>query len=87
LGEWRHDSSSPNPKHIDVYLTWGEPPQQVAQKIAEVRKLVAEQGRTLRFGIRLHVIVRKTESAAWDVANELIKYVDENAIAKAIQQK
>ncbi|MEH2269432.1 MAG: FMNH2-dependent alkanesulfonate monooxygenase [Nostoc sp.] len=70
-------------RHIDVYLTWGEPPQQVAQKIAEVRKLAAEQGRTVSFGIRLHVIVRETESAAWDAANELIKYVDEDAIAKA----
>lgn len=29
------------------------------------------------------VIVRETESAAWDAANELIKYVDEDAIAKA----
>ena len=70
-------------KHIDVYLTWGEPPQQVAQKIAQVRQLAAELGRTVRFGIRLHVIVRETESAAWDAANELIKYVDEDAIAKA----
>jgi alkanesulfonate monooxygenase len=70
-------------KHIDVYLTWGEPPEQVGQKIAEVRRLAAEQGRTVRFGIRLHVIVRETESAAWDAANELIKYVDEEAIATA----
>lgn len=70
-------------KHIDVYLTWGEPPQQVAEKIAAVRKLAAEQGRTLRFGIRLHVIVRETESKAWDAANELIKYVDDDAIANA----
>ncbi|MEH2417234.1 alkanesulfonate monooxygenase [Nostoc sp.] len=67
-------------KHIDVYLTWGEPRQQVAQKIAEVRQLAAQQGRTIRFGIRLHVIVRETESAAWDAANELIKYVDEDAM-------
>ncbi|MDZ8093484.1 MAG: FMNH2-dependent alkanesulfonate monooxygenase [Nostoc sp. DedQUE05] len=70
-------------KHIDVYLTWGEPPQQVAEKINAVRKLAAEEGRTLRFGIRLHVIVRETESEAWDAANDLIKYVDEEAIAKA----
>ncbi|MBE9210308.1 FMNH2-dependent alkanesulfonate monooxygenase [Nostoc sp. LEGE 06077] len=70
-------------KHIDAYLTWGEPPEQVAQKIAEVRELAAAQGRTVRFGIRLHVIVRETESAAWDAANELIKYVDEDAIAQA----
>lgn len=70
-------------KHVDVYLTWGEPPQQVAQKIAAVRKLADEQGRTLRFGIRLHVIVRETEERAWDAANQLIKYVDDNAILAA----
>ena len=32
-------------KHIDVYLTWGEPPAQVAQKIAKMRALAEEQGR------------------------------------------
>ncbi|MEY3297362.1 MAG: hypothetical protein RLZZ597_622, partial [Cyanobacteriota bacterium] len=42
-------------KHVDLYLTWGEPPAQVAEKIAEVRQLAEAQGRTVRFGIRLHV--------------------------------
>jgi alkanesulfonate monooxygenase len=36
-------------KHIDVYLTWGEPPAQVAQKIQEVRQLAAEQGQNSTF--------------------------------------
>ena len=70
-------------KHIDVYLTWGEPPHQVAEKIAKVRALAAKEGRTVRFGIRLHVIVRDTESQAWAAAEELIKYVDDRAIANA----
>ncbi|MEH2147664.1 FMNH2-dependent alkanesulfonate monooxygenase [Nostoc sp.] len=70
-------------KHVDVYLTWGEPPAQVAEKIASVRRLALSEGRTVRFGIRLHVIVRETESEAWDAANQLIKYVDDEAIAKA----
>lgn len=70
-------------KHVDVYLTWGEPPQQVAQKIASVRRLAQAEGRNLRFGIRLHIIVRETESEAWDAANQLIRYVDEDAIATA----
>ncbi|WP_375468177.1 FMNH2-dependent alkanesulfonate monooxygenase [uncultured Nostoc sp.] len=70
-------------KHVDVYLTWGEPPTQVAEKIASARRLALSEGRTLRFGIRLHVIVRETESEAWDAANQLIKYVDDEAIAKA----
>jgi alkanesulfonate monooxygenase len=70
-------------KHVDVYLTWGEPPAQVAEKIAAVRRLAEAEGRTLRFGIRLHVIVRETESQAWDAANDLIRYVDEEAINQA----
>lgn len=70
-------------KHVDVYLTWGEPPAQVAAKIAAVRQLAEQQGRTLRFGIRLHVIVRETASAAWDAAEQLIRYVDDTAIATA----
>ncbi|MFB2879158.1 FMNH2-dependent alkanesulfonate monooxygenase [Floridanema aerugineum] len=70
-------------KHIDVYLTWGEPPAQVAAKIADVKRLAEAQGRTVKFGIRLHVIVRERESEAWEAANQLIKYVDEDAIATA----
>lgn len=70
-------------KHVDVYLTWGEPPEQVAAKIAAVRQLAAAEGRTLKFGIRLHVIVRETTSAAWEAAEDLIRYVDESAIAAA----
>jgi alkanesulfonate monooxygenase len=70
-------------KHIDVYLTWGEPPQQVAEKIRQVREAAAKYGRTVRFGIRLHVIVRETEKEAWEAANELIKYVDNDMITAA----
>jgi alkanesulfonate monooxygenase len=70
-------------KHVDVYLTWGEPPAQAAEKVAAMRALAAEQGRTLRFGIRLHVIVRETEKEAWQAANELIRYVTDESIAAA----
>lgn len=72
-------------KHVDVYLTWGEPPAQVAEKIASVRKLAEAEGRSLKFGIRLHAIVRETESEAWEAANQLIRYVDSEAIANAQQ--
>lgn len=70
-------------KHVDLYLTWGEAPQQVAEKIASVRQLAAEQGRTVRFGIRLHVIVRETEMEAWSAAEQLIQYLDDDTIAAA----
>ncbi|CAN5580363.1 FMNH2-dependent alkanesulfonate monooxygenase [soil metagenome] len=70
-------------KHADLYLTWGEPPQQVAEQIATVRRYAEENGHPIRFGIRLHIIVRETTSQAWDAANNLIKYVSDDAIKAA----
>jgi alkanesulfonate monooxygenase len=72
-------------RHVDVYLTWGEPPAEVAEKIAAVRALAASEGRTLRFGIRLHLIVRETTAEAWAAANRLISHLDEATIAAAQQ--
>ncbi|SDC37997.1 FMNH2-dependent alkanesulfonate monooxygenase [Paraburkholderia lycopersici] len=69
--------------HIDTYLTWGEPPDAVAQKIADIRARAAEHGRTIRFGIRLHVIVRETEAQAWDAADKLISRLDNDTVARA----
>ncbi|MEV4881278.1 LLM class flavin-dependent oxidoreductase [Streptomyces cyaneofuscatus] len=67
-------------RHADVYLTWGEPPAQVAEKIAWIRGLAAEQGRTVRFGIRLHVITRDTSEAAWAEADRLLAGFDPETV-------
>lgn len=69
--------------HVDAYLTWGEPPDQVAEKIAVVREAAARKGRTLDYGIRLHVIVRRTNAEAWEAAEDLIRYVDDSTIQAA----
>jgi len=69
--------------HVDVYLTWGEPPADVGQKIADMRARAAARERTLSFGIRLHVIVRETAEAAWREAEALISHVDDATIATA----
>lgn len=68
---------------VDKYLTWGEPPALVAEKIAKVRAAAARHGRAVSFGIRLHVIVRETAAEAWAAADDLIRYLDEETIAKA----
>jgi alkanesulfonate monooxygenase len=70
-------------KHVDVYLTWGEPPAQVAAKIADVRAAAKKAGRNLHFGIRLHIIVRETEEEAWSAAARLVSRLDERTIQKA----
>ncbi|WP_206957852.1 FMNH2-dependent alkanesulfonate monooxygenase [Trinickia acidisoli] len=69
--------------HIDTYLTWGEPPAAVAKKIADVRAKAEAKGRKLKFGIRLHVIVREREEEAWAEADRLISRIDDETIAKA----
>jgi alkanesulfonate monooxygenase len=68
---------------VDTYLTWGEPPAAVAAKVADVRARAAKHGRTLQFGIRLHVIVRETEDEAWRAAAELVSELDEKTVAAA----
>jgi alkanesulfonate monooxygenase len=68
---------------IDTYLTWGEPVEQVAEKLAVVRQRAQESGRSLSYGIRLHVIVRETEEEAWAAAERLISHLDEETIAAA----
>ncbi|MCE0802865.1 MULTISPECIES: FMNH2-dependent alkanesulfonate monooxygenase [Buttiauxella] len=70
-------------EQVDLYLTWGEPPHLVKEKIEQVRAKAAAHGRTVRFGIRLHVIVRETNEEAWDAANRLISQLDDETIAKA----
>ncbi|MCC2033933.1 LLM class flavin-dependent oxidoreductase [Microbacterium allomyrinae] len=69
-------------EHADVYLTWGEPPTQAAQKIARVRDRAAERGRTLRYGIRLHVIARPTSDEAWAIADALVADIDPEQLAR-----
>lgn len=70
-------------EQIDVYLTWGEPLQAVKEKIEIVKARAAAHGRTLKFGIRMHVIVRETSEQAWQAADELISHVTDETIAAA----
>lgn len=65
---------------VDVYLLWGEPPEWVAERVARMRAAAAEQGRTLRFGIRLHVITRDTDDEAWGEAEKLLRGMPQEQI-------
>lgn len=70
-------------EQVDLYLTWGEPPAAVAEKLDDVRRRAAKHGRKVRFGIRLHVIVRETNDEAWRAAERLISHLDDETIARA----
>ncbi|MDR0226302.1 MAG: FMNH2-dependent alkanesulfonate monooxygenase [Burkholderiaceae bacterium] len=70
-------------EQVDAYLTWGEPPAEVARKIADVRERAARHGRSVKFGIRLHVIVRETEAEAWADAERLISRLQDDTVIQA----
>lgn len=70
---------------VDKYLTWGEPPAAVAEKIATASVAASRKGRRLTFGVRLHVIVRETNEEAWAAADSLIQHLDDKTIAAAQQ--
>jgi len=69
-------------RHVDVYLTWGEPPSAVADKVARVRSLAASYGRDLAFGLRVHTIARDTAQEAWAEADRLLTGISEEQIRK-----
>ncbi|QUF02070.1 LLM class flavin-dependent oxidoreductase [Actinosynnema pretiosum subsp. pretiosum] len=71
-------------EHADVYLTWGEPPAQVAEKIERVRALAG--GRPIRFGVRLHTISRDTAAEAWAEAGRLLDALDPEQVRRAQEQ-
>lgn len=69
-------------KHADVYLTWGEPPAAVRDKVAWIRGLAAAEGRELRYGIRLHTIARDTSADAWAEADRLLGKISPEEIER-----
>jgi alkanesulfonate monooxygenase len=68
--------------HSDVQLFFGETPPMAAERIARMRKLAAERGRSIRFGIRLHVINRESSEAAWREADRLLDELPDDVVAR-----
>jgi alkanesulfonate monooxygenase len=73
-------------EHVDTYLTWAEPPAMVADRLSAVRERAAAFGRVLDYGLRVHLIVRDTDEAAWSAAERLISRLSDTTIAAAKHQ-
>jgi alkanesulfonate monooxygenase len=69
--------------NADVYLVWGEPPAAAEAQSRDVEARAAALGRTLRYGIRFHVIARPTSEAAWAAADALLAGISDDDIAAA----
>jgi alkanesulfonate monooxygenase len=64
-------------QHCDVYLMWPEPKEQIAQRMRDVHERAKTHGRTLDYGLRVHVVVRDTEAEAREYAESLTSRLDD----------
>ena len=60
----------------DVYLMWPDTEDEIAATMADVSQRATNYGRTMKFGYRVHVVVRDTEREAYAAAAHLISAVD-----------
>lgn len=64
-------------QHCDVYLMWPEPVDQIERRMKDVNAVAERYGRTLDYGLRVHMIVRDTEAEAREYADHLVSKLDD----------
>ncbi len=64
-------------QHCDVYLMWPEPKDTIAERMRAVNERASAHGRTLDYGLRVHMIVRDTEAEAKEYAEHLVSKLDD----------
>ena len=70
--------------HVDTYLTWGEPPADVAKKIADAKRAARRaRGAASPTASGSTSSCGRPRKEAWAAADDLIRYVDDAAVAKA----
>jgi alkanesulfonate monooxygenase len=65
-------------KHCDVFLMWPETTPLLAETMRSVATQAAAHDRKIDFGLRIHVIVRETESEARAAARKLVSKLDDS---------
>ena len=66
-------------QHCDVYLMWPETREDLSARMKRVNERAEVHGRTLDYGLRVHMIVRDTEAEAREYAQELVSKLDDDA--------
>jgi len=76
LGGASNDALQLAGRQADVYLAWIHTKENISSFIERANAKFSEAGRPARYGLRTHLVVRDTEAAAWDAAEELIARAD-----------
>ncbi len=73
-------------EHCDVYLMWPETKDQLAERMKAVHAVADDYGRTLDYGLRVHMIVRDTEAEAKEYADYIVSKLDDE-YGRAIRER
>ena len=73
-------------RHVDWYIMWADPLDVVAKRIKDLRNRARRYNRNLRFGIRVHFIVRETAELAWREADRLLSRLTEQEVQRAVHR-
>ena len=79
FGGLSEDAREAAAETADVYLMWPDRMGEVQNIIADMTARAAKRGRKLKFGYRVHVIVRETEAEARAYARHLLSRLDADA--------
>jgi alkanesulfonate monooxygenase len=74
-------------KYCDVFLTWPETREQMAETMQDISDRAWKHGRVIDYGLRIHVIVRETEQEARDYARHIMSKVDSGLEEKIRQSR
>jgi alkanesulfonate monooxygenase len=77
FGGLSEDAREAAAKGCDVYLMWPDTFKAVGETIADMTARATKHGRKLRFGYRVHVIVRESEAEARAAATRLLSRLDD----------
>jgi alkanesulfonate monooxygenase len=86
FGGLSEDAREAAAKAADVYLMWPDRMEAVQAIVADLTARAARHGRTLKFGYRVHVIVRESEAEARAAADRLLSRLDD-AQGEAIRNR
>ena len=86
FGGLSEDAREAAAKGCDVYLMWPDKQEAVKEILADMTARATRHGRKLKFGYRVHVVVRETEAQARAAADRLLSHLDAPA-GEAIRAK
>lgn len=78
FGGYSADGKDLCARYCDVYLMWPDTEENLYGHMEDLSSRAAAYGRTIDFGLRVHVIVRETEREARDAAERLVSKLDDN---------